>query len=1393
MVDEGSGGLVDYVLLAGLGPSEIHKKSETIAQSDVDTLIRPITGIYLTAATPNSPQLDLNRTGVTPLRSTPTGLSADLNGASMFRKPCFISVTRDSGIMPISELMIRDRSTPSLPGFEELMSLTLRSKHSVLDCKRSWDVVIKSILVISPDKGESCPKDFILLDACLNANVFAVDDLYLCYRVVTINRAAYQPEVLNRFPSTDLAYYPFPSGLVAEFCFPQGLTITPDIELPSFMSFVFTNEKKEEVYGMCLTFYEQLSESQMAAYQSISEEEEPGVLFSQKCITLLSHYPFYENFKVFLVQLYRITMSPSRVPFERYIEQLYFDVPVPLPGQLVKCSIGHSKLLFSMPPRINFPMLDLPLRVLFRCLSLDSILLLFEQLLMEKKVVLYSNHYSILNTVGESLRSLMYPFEWPYTYIPILPTSLSDVLQAPLPLLIGMHRSFIDEIHVGQDLVLVDLDRSLVYIPKNVSMRKVFLHGTEASAYRIPKKLFPEVLRQHFIAELSQFSAVYRENDNSTRINKVSSLHAPNPEDEDLDDPEMYFFNEHGIRVTFFKLFVQIFYNFRDFLSTPNGIYEQKFDYDRFLSELHESAIDYTRRILKSQYWARFLGSFISVEPSNAAIFFAWAISVYADSPEAFHERVMHDVLDTSYHTTGNTVVLDQVSQESEGKSPMILHTTFPNIDTTRFIRTRNLPNFSNNFDFKELFRDDIVGTLNKVHISLSCQLVATSSSLQLGIPISKENIFFKQCVGSILELYFILFQWELGGSCRFLDCRKRTYREFGHIFVILHQMSSAGVPITDRVIEPLCKLAIDKGLFDVFRRLFSLAVRSQDCTSSFLEVIIASEKDAAGFPPSPSYKCTCRDRSRRISLSNLDPSHVPNSSDLPPNSLEYLTRTEALLPTSMYICCVCPNCKYALTGGEVACGWYFLATKPSVAQMLRHVSADSKCPACHSAVPTTLSMNFKKSTRRRMGDDLLGEIQRHSRSPKHAFEEVQEAFASIPSGIDMNRTFSDFDSRSQEIGSYSVPLMRPDLVVRMLKKELAFVVDRTFPMSQIRHNTTLYWNMVYWFGFLKLDFTDLMGFRLDNASVSVDCSLLTPWVWSCNSRDNPRVVVHTPEYPGFSDIPVEVHDELAAAFDDRRVGLAIDILLKHRRLMEATSANGVLHQSMYRLLGLVNLELGSMSHLAFAQKYCTELVNSGSNRREEFITSDQVDSIGVISLALSLSEQARDIQKMEISLLPEYCTELRVLHETYEELPEFVQRTQETRFTHAFPSTSGQVLFKFWNAVNKFKSMDNPDPKVLRTPKERLEEALRIYGMFLDPDAASNDIQAHLLSLVDPADIVLLFESLENHRSILDVETDFSQNYIWNPKDFPPSTLFDLFAKAAETRLCQLYQTNPE
>ena len=89
-------------------------------------------------------------------------------------------------------------------------------------------------------------------------------------------------------------------------------------------------------------------------------------------------------------------------------------------------------------------------------------------MIMEQKILIHGFDLGNVTKVTEALLSLLYPLEWPFVYIPLVPPSLVDYLHAPLPFIMGIHTSnFMYErvVEVMPQCLIIDLNGKKVIDP----------------------------------------------------------------------------------------------------------------------------------------------------------------------------------------------------------------------------------------------------------------------------------------------------------------------------------------------------------------------------------------------------------------------------------------------------------------------------------------------------------------------------------------------------------------------------------------------------------------------------------------------------------------------------------------------------------------------------------------------------------------------------------------------------------------------------------------------------------------------------------------------------------------------------------------------------------------
>ncbi|XP_075044236.1 MAP kinase-activating death domain protein isoform X19 [Mixophyes fleayi] len=172
--------------------------------------------------------------------------------------------------------------------------------------------------------------------------------------------------------------------------------------------------------------------------------------------------------------IYRLLRSPTPVSGQKRV-----DVEV-LPLEL------QPPLTFALPDPSRFSLVDFPLHLPLELLGVEACLQVLSCILLEHKVVLQSRDYNALSMSVMAFVSMIYPLEYMFPVIPLLPTcmaSAEQLLLAPTPYIIGVPASFFlykSDFRMPDDVWLVDLDTNKVVVPSNAELLPV-LPEPEAS------------------------------------------------------------------------------------------------------------------------------------------------------------------------------------------------------------------------------------------------------------------------------------------------------------------------------------------------------------------------------------------------------------------------------------------------------------------------------------------------------------------------------------------------------------------------------------------------------------------------------------------------------------------------------------------------------------------------------------------------------------------------------------------------------------------------------------------------------------------------------------------------------------------------------------------------
>ncbi|XP_071357991.1 myotubularin-related protein 5 isoform X3 [Trachinotus anak] len=321
-----------------------------------------------------------------------------------------------------------------------------------------------------------------------------------------------QGRILQRFPEKDWEDSPFPQG-VELFCQPSGWQLVPERQPASFFVAVLTDISSDRHYCACFTFWEgldnpQLQKAEASEVDEVDEEPavvQPAKVFAPKSLVLVSRLDYTEVFRNCLGLIYTIHVDSLSTPLETVIGNLLTCV-IPIAGgsqidespvcsldkvpQALACdwllaclqpgqeereerlrtiTLGAGdRQVIQTPINDSLPVSGSSVAQLFRQLGIINVLYLFCAALTEHKILFLSSSYQRLTDACRGLLAIMFPLKYSFTYVPILPGKLLEVLSTPTPFIIGVNSFFRSETQELLDVIIADLDGGTVTIPECV-------------------------------------------------------------------------------------------------------------------------------------------------------------------------------------------------------------------------------------------------------------------------------------------------------------------------------------------------------------------------------------------------------------------------------------------------------------------------------------------------------------------------------------------------------------------------------------------------------------------------------------------------------------------------------------------------------------------------------------------------------------------------------------------------------------------------------------------------------------------------------------------------------------------------------------------------------------
>ena len=324
------------------------------------------------------------------------------------------------------------------------------------------------------------------------------DKIFEHFLMISKNNSTEEPEIIHSIPKDDFFTNSAQGRALGNFAFPTGirqkkvkeskgieelkrlLNIKPerngkhfvfslksDIESPLVPYEDRANYKMELLYCCCVVVDELIDVVVM---------DNNMYLFQPMCYCLVSYFPYFElNFKI-LFHAINAKISAERELISQHSDSYSYQQA----RQKIINShclehtcrmISQAQVLTNMNKQIeiqgihyDFPASPCELDtswfcpLLFSLLRLDDVLFLLFAILQEASVIFISQNMDYLSSCVLGFQALIRPYYWPHIITPILPSSLIELLEAPVPLLAGIPKGYQLSSKKLAHLITVDLD-----------------------------------------------------------------------------------------------------------------------------------------------------------------------------------------------------------------------------------------------------------------------------------------------------------------------------------------------------------------------------------------------------------------------------------------------------------------------------------------------------------------------------------------------------------------------------------------------------------------------------------------------------------------------------------------------------------------------------------------------------------------------------------------------------------------------------------------------------------------------------------------------------------------------------------------------------------------------
>ena len=231
-------------------------------------------------------------------------------------------------------------------------------------------------------------------------------------------------------------------------------------------------------------------------------ESTNGDIYIPKCLLVMSLYPYFGEFEKILSEIYNYSIgisieeekkpeenkrsaSPNQrkiipqsiqltkaktifncnknekkditLPIEKMIENLLIELPVPPRGiYRLEYSLNNQKRKLHQNEMNKLPLVNINLKKIFADFEIKDIIDIYRHLFLEARLLFFSEKIELLNIYIFSFLTFLYPFDYQYQIVTILPKDNFEIMESITPFIAGINEFYADNFFEKYNLTLSD-------------------------------------------------------------------------------------------------------------------------------------------------------------------------------------------------------------------------------------------------------------------------------------------------------------------------------------------------------------------------------------------------------------------------------------------------------------------------------------------------------------------------------------------------------------------------------------------------------------------------------------------------------------------------------------------------------------------------------------------------------------------------------------------------------------------------------------------------------------------------------------------------------------------------------------------------------------------------